>query len=112
MKTVTEVLVEARDLISAPERWTQGFYARNSLGHITEWDSPSAVCWCAEGAVGKAAGAVTDPKQGTKNRDIFARARDELKRAARCDSVPKFNDTHAHAEVLAAFGKAIAESKS
>lgn len=46
-----DVLKSAKALISDPERWTQGVYARDRKGRsVLGWDE-SAACWCALGAV-------------------------------------------------------------
>lgn len=50
-KTLREILVAARKRISEPSRWTQGAYARNQYGAITDHSAPDAVCWCVEGAL-------------------------------------------------------------
>lgn len=53
--TPPEVFLAARKLLEPEGAWTQGTYARNAAGgHVTCWD-PTAVCWCLEGAIRKAA---------------------------------------------------------
>lgn len=49
--TVLEALKAARELISVPERWTQGVYARGPDGRPVHPDDPEATCFCALGAV-------------------------------------------------------------
>ena len=102
MNDVTDVLVKARNLISEPERWTQNHSARNAFGDWTDTLSAEAVCWCAVGAIARVA-----PDKESWNGAIA-----QLKIETKPLSVGDFNDTHTHAEVLAAFDKAIAESKS
>jgi hypothetical protein len=48
-----EVLEKARELISAPERWTYGMLARNQRGLSVDPLSDEAVSWCLSGALGK-----------------------------------------------------------
>ena len=110
MKTVTEILIEARELISDPERWTQGVYARDAQGIFTDWDSPEAVSWCVTGAIAKVVRSVQESK-GDYNALVMS-ALDKLRCAIGHDGVTAFNDAHNHAEVLAAFDKAIEASRN
>lgn len=54
--TPLEVLIAARELISAPERWTTGWYARDANHETTHSHSPDAVRWCAAGALIRSGG--------------------------------------------------------
>lgn len=49
--SVKELLIEARERISDPARWTQGELARDSDGDETLTFSDDAVCWCAYGSI-------------------------------------------------------------
>jgi hypothetical protein len=89
-----DVLVKARELVSAPERWTQRSFARSSLGNTVKATSRHAVCWCTFGAL-QVFGA------GVESR-AYRMLRSEVG-----GFLGKFNDTHTHAEVLAAFDAAI-----
>ena len=51
MKTVLELLVAGRDLISDPERWTVGKLARNDMGDARDPLDPGACRFCAMGAL-------------------------------------------------------------
>ncbi len=93
-KSVVETLKAARELISVPERWTQGESARGKTGRKVDFRGPYAVCWCSSGAVYKIGGPCT------------SMANRYMDRATGGDYVT-FNDTHTHPEVLAAFDKAI-----
>lgn len=53
--TIIDILKAARETISVPERWTTVFRARTMGGQACESSNPIAACWCAEGAVVKAA---------------------------------------------------------
>ena len=115
MSDVTEILVEARELISDPDQWTQIFYACDAQDSYTEWDSPEAARWSATGAIAKAAGAAYRPLvlvPDAENNTLVVSALDEFRRAIGDHNVSKFNDTHNHAEVMAAFDKAIVASRS
>lgn len=102
MNTI-EVLKAARELISNPARWTQGAFAKDVIGKQVAFDDPSAVCWCARGAmyvIGDRSGLATDgwralraAIQGSLDSDLC---------------VSSFNDSHTHAEVLALFDATIA----
>jgi hypothetical protein len=87
--TARDVLVAARKLIEKPENWVQGVY-RVSCEY--------GMAYCADGALnavspGNPEGAYTALKAAMKSPV----------------GVVYFNDHHTHAEVLAAFDKAIAE---
>lgn len=85
--TAHDVLVKARNLIADPDHWGRG----RELG-----DDPAKHC------AGLAIGRVGDG-------DLAAVAATEaIREAAPCASVPFWNDASTHAEVLAAFDRAIA----
>jgi hypothetical protein len=46
-----ETLTKARSLLSDPEHWTRGFYAKTKDGMHTMPDDASAFCFCLRGAV-------------------------------------------------------------
>lgn len=95
--TTKEILIAARALIEKPEHWMQGAYAAKHGGvHVDPW-AVDACAWCAWGAVSK-----FTPLR------YFTPAYDALKAVVGC--LPDFNDDNGttHAEVLAAFDRAIA----
>jgi hypothetical protein len=55
---VRDVLLTARDLIADPSRHCVGLNACDASGHKTKTRSPSAVKWCAYGALMRFAGGV------------------------------------------------------
>lgn len=83
MKTPKEVLVAARAVIEKPENWCQRF-----------WEDGGRRC--AASAVGSVC----------QSQDEYNSAYNVL-RQQMGDMVSSFNDTHTHAEVIAAFDKAI-----
>lgn len=93
--TPLEQLKAARELISVPERWTTGFLARNDKGNPRVPKREDATCFCAYGALMRVSGTLDADAMG---------ALDKLSGG----DMSTFNDTHTHAEVLAAFDKAIA----
>ncbi|WP_454813801.1 DUF6197 family protein [Labrys neptuniae] len=112
--TPLEILKQARELISVPERWTRGESARDYNGDYVAENSPSAVCWCALGSMSAV--------NGGHGGGIYSAARDLLVQAispipaltegGAIGIVAEFNDSHTHAEVLAAFDRAILEARS
>lgn len=104
--TTLEVLTAAREKIAAPEHWTQEAFARRmpdedegqEVGDDIDPCKPNAVCWCATGAIAAVQGA-SAPEWGDLLTQAFGMTDSELER---------FNDSHAHPEVLALFDKAVA----
>jgi hypothetical protein len=59
--SAADVLARAADLIEPEGRWTQGESARTSTGDgLVDALADEAVCWCAAGAVSRAAGETGD----------------------------------------------------
>jgi hypothetical protein len=98
MKTTLQILQEARELISVPERWTQGSYARNAVGSFADSASDEAVCFCSAGALCRVGGAALDT--------INAAGR-ALSEAIGGGPFIDFNDRSSHPQVLARFDRAI-----
>lgn len=40
------------DVLSDETKWTQGTFARDAEGTSCGWSSPTAACWCLDGALG------------------------------------------------------------
>ena len=55
MIQVTKVLKKARSLISKEESWVKNYTAKDEFGHAIPPINDSAVCWCASGAIDRAA---------------------------------------------------------
>lgn len=103
MKT-SDLLKQAKTLISKPENWTTGFCARNSDGNGIPYTSDEAVCFCSLGAAGRIA-SMYNHAFGFD--EAYSQMRDYLMVAVPYD-VPDFNDTHSHIEVMELWDKAIA----
>jgi hypothetical protein len=88
--TALDVLKAARERISDPKRWCKGVY----------FDPATNQC-CMQGAVWHA----SEPSLA---RGLASEA---LRKLAQT-SLPAFNDTHTHAEVLALFDEAIAAEQA
>lgn len=98
--SVTDILIAARAKIEHADTWTKYSSAKNSHGTATEALAPDATCWCALGAIWASQGAI----QNGSAVAIFQKATG--------GSGGEFNDSHTHAEVLAAFDCAIELSRS
>ena len=101
MKTL-EILRSARALVDTPEKWTWGTIARDASGRSVPFDSPSAVCFCAYGAVSAAC------DHGASGSAAWCRLREALP-AGWPGGVSLYNDypSTMHADILALFDRAI-----
>lgn len=98
---VSERMIAAKAIITDPLKWTQGYYARDNEGEITEANMTEAVCFCSIGALHRVGGfnlfsATIDP------------AEDYLNGATDTRWIVEYNDSHAHEEVMQVWDKAIA----
>ena len=85
---------------SKPERWTQGWFARDeNMVEVTS-RSTTARCWCAAGAITKVA-----------QRESYDEALYYLVQAVGGGMISTFNDSSLHNQVLAAFDRAIELAK-
>ena len=98
--TALDVLKKARTRIEKPDRWCQGVSAQRSDGGLVDPNDPTACRWCAIGAL------AAEDHGTTAYADAVKAIQGETGDAygAAC-----FNDSHTHAEVLAAFSRAIAK---
>lgn len=98
--TPKEILIAARAKIEAPERWTQNVEARDINGYPVDLSSRAAVCWCSVGALNT----VKSPYPQ------WLAAWNALWQAfgGKYGTITRHNDESTHAEVLAAFDRAIA----
>ncbi len=108
--SVREILIRARALIEQPIRLTQGVIARAANRHYVSATDPEATCWCAEGALVRAAeeGAATAVDAVDATKDI-AKASRLLSDQVGGRALYRFNDDPrtTHADVLKAFDLAI-----
>jgi hypothetical protein len=100
------ILRRAREIISDPEKWTQGTYARDGYEAPIDPGDGLACCWCALGAIAKAAIEMNaQPGDGSAAVDKLQ----VLAGSPVCslnDHGPRFE---AHAAVLSLFDKALAQ---
>lgn len=89
-KTVAELLADEK-------RWTQGEFAKTASGQGCVPHNPNAVCFCLWGAMTRV----------YQSRDAHDKAVEKLQAViGRHQRIAQFNDTHTHAEVLAAVKEA------
>ena len=101
MKTILEVLKEARSYIATPEAWCKWSFARTKDGGITDPTSPAACSFCAVGAIRRAAGC---------DAQVTNQAVEYVERhlPVQHSTLPEFNDQEAtHSDILVAFDRAI-----
>jgi hypothetical protein len=80
MKTIKEILTEARTIIADMEHWTQHTLAADSCGLSRSPDDPCATCWCADGALQKVIGP-DSANSGSSAEAIYLDARVTLAKA-------------------------------
>lgn len=100
MKPATEILLSAAFALTLPEHWTKRTLARDARGRAVDDDSEKACRWCLVGAIHQASLVLGD--------DRIARG----DAYAALGRFGQWNDTHTHAEVLAALYKAAALSEA
>ena len=101
MKTALQILIEGRALISCPDRWTQEALARDIEGEPVHSDDVDAVCFCSRGAVDQVCR--SELLEGSNEDAVL-----DFLRVQMDGSIEDFNDSRPHAEVLAAWDRAIA----
>jgi hypothetical protein len=107
-RSLAGVLTHARDLIADPKKWTRDAYARTAKGVITGIGDEDAECFCAQGAIQRAARL----SKAVPAYDATEAARKAL--PAKYSHIENFNDAHGttHADVMAFFDSAIALASS
>lgn len=105
----SETLTKAADLLTPEGKWTQGAYARGKSGRSVHEHSPSAVCFCALGALWR----VGDVGALWRVGDDDWRAKGYLRRVIDT-AIAEWNDDPARtqAEVVAALRKAAELARS
>ena len=92
-----QIVQRARVLIANPQTWSQGEFARDSVGEPVSWRSPKAVQFCIWGALNRAAREmISDDRQRARFVGFAARA---LRGGT--PSISRLNDHATHADVLA-----------
>lgn len=111
MPAISEILIGARALIADPAHWTQEVHARDKNGMPVVPTDPDATCFCADGALVKAAGVTIDDEGYWGNDEAYYAANKLLcdvtfhmtgqRSYARVnDGFAEIEDHEAHAAVL------------
>lgn len=100
MANAIDILIEARRKIENPEKWL----------NRPPFSDDDFRCGrnCAATAIWRTRGSSPSPELERAGRQAY----DALAAAMGVGIVPDFNDTHTHAEVLAAFDKAITTARA
>ena len=102
------ILLKAATLIDDPDRWTQGESARDVAGRPVSPLDPSAVCWCAEGAVVRESG-MTTYAQSTEYQGLFYYIGDTGSRRRTYGPLVAINDVDGREAAVAAMRRVAAE---
>jgi hypothetical protein len=104
MTTTLQILTAARELLSDEARWTKAYLAKTLSERPCDPRAYLAVCWCAMGAIDRAAKRNTSGafEAGLTIESVIYKP------------IAAFNDDPAttHADVLKAFDRAIEKAKS
>lgn len=110
MGSTADLLRHAKAIIADPHHWTKGTYAKDKYGSEISYGATTATCFCASGAVRRAA---QDGEYHTDIREVaFQLLRSATKRVlrkGRSAPVPEFNDANhrTHDQVMRMFDYAI-----
>lgn len=112
MKTESQLVREARALITDKAHWRQGFYAGDAVNLDNNWypEDSQATRFCMLGAIWKVSGHELKGAVATQSLPPNAPHVDAVLQDLTGYTAPaRFNDEHTHAEVLALMDKAAAE---
>lgn len=99
---VARILRKAADLIEPDRAWTTGAWARDANGVSVFPNEPSAVCWCAEGAIARVAG---DGLPGRETAEVINTVEQHVGRG-----IVTWNDTQRAARPVVAALRAAADA--
>jgi hypothetical protein len=110
---VLKILTNARDLLRPRGAWIKGVWAITAKGNGTDATSRSAACFCADGALHRAAKGRFRPSLGEARASLL-NAANRIEPGFGWGSIICWNDSHARkkAEVLKAFKAAIEDRKA
>jgi len=100
--TPKEMLIQVKELLSDPARWTTGVLARDQNGLSVLPAGEAATCFCIVGAILK----ITPPTEDGAYKFCMSALRSTAKSAGR---IAANNDNISHPELLAWIDRAIAE---
>ncbi len=109
--TITELLIEAKKLISNPENWIQTGFAKDQNNRPTEATASDAVKFCSVGAIRHAVHFCSPwlPTNAAYSTAAIA-AVEALKSVIGVFYIYRWNDTVTHAQVMTAFDEAIKQA--
>lgn len=102
-KQLVDTLRAARELITEPQNWTQGYYAANGRGMHVEPEEDSATCFCALGAIRRV---TQEPHERVYFKQAWSLLQ-EVAKDARGTHVADVNDNIGHLAVLSLYDEAI-----
>ncbi|RWJ03413.1 hypothetical protein [Mesorhizobium sp.] len=87
MKTALEIVEGMIELFDNPEKWVRDDFAYNAKGYTVTPTSPTAICWCLQGAADRIAGEpiFSDDDFATERWDL----RQEIKDAFEAELKPQ-----------------------
>ncbi len=100
-----QIIARALEIISAQEHWTRVTWARTSKGQPCTWADPTAVKFCAVGALNRAAIEVVKGwgcSRAIEAEELIMVANDRVG-----EGLPKINDDEGHEVVVAMFRTAL-----
>ena len=107
----TEILKEAKKIISSPSSWCKGAMARDQSGLSVSVENEDACSWCAMGSIMLAMDHVLPSETGILDEFEMRHGAKELLIDAiglpTTKSITEWNDESTHEEVMKAFDKAI-----
>ena len=110
MSALVTNLKALRELLTPPDRWTRGEYARNASGVRTMPTAKDAQCFCLSGAMSRVAlrdGTLVANAYYLALRDALADSLPNKDPISRNNPLVAFNDIASHEEVLALIDKTI-----
>ncbi|MGX7706345.1 DUF6197 family protein [Methylobacterium sp. Gmos1] len=113
--SAVEILREARALIADKSRWTQKAFARDNAGRYTDENSNEAICFCAAGAVLRAASRGPSSYENDAFEVLSAASYDLFREDSVLvvnDGLPDRDASEAHDDVLKVFDLAIRKAEA
>lgn len=113
MKTPLDILTAARNILADPTAWTKGEFAKGKSGRAVSPFGPYATCFCAIGALQRAAGREL-AKADRKTSNSYVDARAVLEAETPRQIVTMFNDSPqtSHEDIIGVFNLAIATAQA
>ncbi len=111
---ISETLKAAREKIADENHWTTHSYAKSFDGDVVNADNKLACKWCLSGAVYAVAGwNINAASYSTAYYSSMSyKTIRFIEKCADGLSVPKFNDTHSHSEVISFLDECIVKAEN